>query len=137
VHSCPGGVQDATHSAGVDYAGLLPQLFELDVANFLSSDGQRTGPAARVRAGTQFNSPSLSDVRGRYRSNQSQIGISRRSLCSCAGSREIYSRPSAWHNRQLRICSILGDTSTARDLAFAKIAAHVKGTSLAERQITT
>jgi 5-methyltetrahydropteroyltriglutamate--homocysteine methyltransferase len=27
VHSCPGGDRDATHSAGVDYASLLPQLF--------------------------------------------------------------------------------------------------------------
>src|ERR1700751_4220678 len=30
VHSCPGGYWDATHSAAVDYAGLLPPLFELD-----------------------------------------------------------------------------------------------------------
>ncbi len=34
VHSCPGGDRDATHSAGVNYASLLPQLFELDVTNF-------------------------------------------------------------------------------------------------------
>jgi 5-methyltetrahydropteroyltriglutamate--homocysteine methyltransferase len=29
VHSCPGGDQDSTHSADVDYAELLPSLFEL------------------------------------------------------------------------------------------------------------
>src|SRR4030095_13521779 len=26
VHTCPGGDQDSTHSADVDYAGLLPDL---------------------------------------------------------------------------------------------------------------
>lgn len=34
VHSCPGGDQDATHSADVDYAELLPSLFQLRAGNF-------------------------------------------------------------------------------------------------------
>ena len=34
VHTCPGGDLDSTHSADVDYADLLPSLFELRVCNF-------------------------------------------------------------------------------------------------------
>jgi 5-methyltetrahydropteroyltriglutamate--homocysteine methyltransferase len=34
VHTCPGGDRDATHSAEVDYAGLLPALFRLHVGRF-------------------------------------------------------------------------------------------------------
>src|SRR5580765_7937226 len=34
VHTCPGGDLDSTHSADVDYAELLPSLFELMVGNF-------------------------------------------------------------------------------------------------------
>ena len=34
VHTCPGGDLDSTHSADVDYAELLPSLFELNVGNF-------------------------------------------------------------------------------------------------------
>jgi 5-methyltetrahydropteroyltriglutamate--homocysteine methyltransferase len=34
VHTCPGGDRDSTHSADVDYAELLPSLFELKVGNF-------------------------------------------------------------------------------------------------------
>ena len=34
VHTCPGGDQDSTHSADVDYAEILPSLFELKVTNF-------------------------------------------------------------------------------------------------------
>src|SRR6202011_4995626 len=35
VHTCPGSDRDSTHSADVDYADLLPSLFELRVGNFL------------------------------------------------------------------------------------------------------
>ena len=34
VHTCPGGDRDSTHSAQVDYAELLPSLFQLHVPNF-------------------------------------------------------------------------------------------------------
>jgi 5-methyltetrahydropteroyltriglutamate--homocysteine methyltransferase len=34
VHTCPGGDRDSTHSADVDYAELLPSLFQLQVGNF-------------------------------------------------------------------------------------------------------
>ena len=34
VHTCPGGDQDSTHSLDVDYAGLLPALFQLKAGNF-------------------------------------------------------------------------------------------------------
>ena len=34
VHTCPGGDRDATHSADVDYAGLLPALFRLRAGRF-------------------------------------------------------------------------------------------------------
>src|SRR5450755_760436 len=34
VHTCPGGDLDSTHSADVDYADLLPSLFQLKAGNF-------------------------------------------------------------------------------------------------------
>src|SRR5688572_17193889 len=34
IHTCPGGDCDSTHSADVDYAELLPSLFELRAGNF-------------------------------------------------------------------------------------------------------
>ena len=34
VHTCPGGDQDSTHSADVDYAALLPGLFRMNVDRF-------------------------------------------------------------------------------------------------------
>ncbi|MCI0603970.1 5-methyltetrahydropteroyltriglutamate--homocysteine methyltransferase, partial [bacterium] len=34
IHTCPGGDQDSTHSADVDYAQLLPELFQMEFGNF-------------------------------------------------------------------------------------------------------
>ena len=34
VHTFPEGDRDSTHSADVDYSGLLPSLFSLDVRTF-------------------------------------------------------------------------------------------------------
>ena len=34
VHTCPGGDLGSTHSADVDYADLLPRLFQLNAGNF-------------------------------------------------------------------------------------------------------
>src|SRR6202022_2689107 len=34
VHTCPGSDRDSTHSGEVDYAALLPSLFELMAGNF-------------------------------------------------------------------------------------------------------
>ena len=34
VHTCPGSDRDSTHSADIDYAELLPALFELKAGNF-------------------------------------------------------------------------------------------------------
>ena len=44
VHVCPGGDHDSTHSADVDYAGLLPHLFSMDAGRFylqLASESDR------------------------------------------------------------------------------------------------
>lgn len=46
VHTCPGADHDSTHSADVDYAELLPSLFELKVGNFyISMAAEKIGSA--------------------------------------------------------------------------------------------
>lgn len=35
IHTCPGGACDATHSADVDYAELLPSMFKMNAGYFL------------------------------------------------------------------------------------------------------
>ena len=53
VHTCPGGDQDSTHSADVDYAALLPELFTLKAGNvYMLSPASPTRRRARLIAGT-------------------------------------------------------------------------------------
>ena len=52
VHTCPGGDHDSTHSADVDYMGLLPGLFRLKVGRFyvqLASERDRRRVLAMIR----------------------------------------------------------------------------------------
>ena len=78
VHTCPGGDQDSTHSADVDYAELLPGLFRLDVDTFyvqLASEADRervlrllaehaTGNAAHLRRRDRPDRPTSRDAGG-------------------------------------------------------------------------
>ena len=50
VHSCPGGDHDSTHSADVDYAGLLPLLFELHAGAFYLEPAGERDPEAVLAA---------------------------------------------------------------------------------------
>ena len=57
VHTCPGSDRDSTHSADVDYAELLPSLFELQAGNFyvaLAGEPDRTRVLKIIR---QFLKP--------------------------------------------------------------------------------
>ena len=47
IHTCPGGDCDATHSADVDYADLLPSMFKMNAGTSLSSSRAR-----RTRSGS-------------------------------------------------------------------------------------
>ena len=52
VHTCPGGDHDSTHSADVDYTGLLPGLFRLRVGRFyvqLASEADRRRVLTTIR----------------------------------------------------------------------------------------
>src|SRR6202166_939643 len=52
VHTCPGGDHDSTHSADVDYKGLLPGLFRLKVGRFyvqLASEVDRRRVLTTIR----------------------------------------------------------------------------------------
>ena len=47
IHTCPGADRDSTHSAEVDYAELLPSLFELKAGNFYIALAGEKDPDAR------------------------------------------------------------------------------------------
>lgn len=135
VHSCPGGDRDATHSAAVDYAKLLPQLFELDVTNLYL---QMASEPARPRV--------LKMVQDLLRPHHRVfVGVIDPINATLESPEEVCARvmeaakfiPAAQLGTtdDCGFAPFLDDTSTARDLAFAKITARVQGTVLATRQL--
>ena len=131
VHTCPGGDWDSTHSADVDYAELLPELFRIKAGRFyvqLASEPDRRRvlavikehlPAdARIFIGvTDSIDPRVEtpeEVRDRVLEAAEFIPVDRLGTCDDCG-----------------FAPFADDTSTSRDTAFAKIAARVEGTKLA------
>jgi 5-methyltetrahydropteroyltriglutamate--homocysteine methyltransferase len=131
VHTCPGGDQDSTHSADVDYALLLPDLFTLRAGRFyiqLASELDRPrvlalirdhAPAdARIFVGVidpidpRIETPE--EVRDRVLEAAEFIPSRRLGTTDDCG-----------------FSPFGDDTSTARETAFRKIEARVRGTALA------
>jgi len=136
VHVCPGGDYDSTHSADVDYAGLLPDLFQLNVGRFylqMASEPDRKRVLQMVRSLLQPNHTLFVGV----------IDPSNPSVETPAQVCErVLEAASVLPVAQLGTTDDCGfapfadDTSTARDIAFRKIRARVEGTELAARQLS-
>ena len=135
VHTCPGGDRDSTHSAEVDYADLLPSLFQLKVGNFciaLAGEKDRQHvlriirkylkPEHRVFVGVvapidpHIETPE--EVRDRVLEAAEFIPIEQLGTTDDCG-----------------FSPFSDDTSTTRDTAFAKIRSRVLGTALAAQQL--
>jgi 5-methyltetrahydropteroyltriglutamate--homocysteine methyltransferase len=131
VHTCPGADCDSTHSSEVDYATLLPSLFQLKAGNFyIALAGERDrvhvlkiirehiGPEHRVFVGVvspidpRIETPQ--EVRDRILEAAEYIPIEQLGTTDDCG-----------------FAPFCDDTSTSRDTAFAKIAARVAGNALA------
>jgi 5-methyltetrahydropteroyltriglutamate--homocysteine methyltransferase len=135
VHTCPGGDHDSTHSADVDYLGLLPSLFRLNVGRFyiqlasepdrrrvLSSIRSLLKPGQRLFAGvTDPINPrveSAEEVRDRVLEAAEFIPIESLGTTDDCG-----------------FSPFADDTSTSRDTAFAKIRNRVEGTTMAAQAL--
>jgi 5-methyltetrahydropteroyltriglutamate--homocysteine methyltransferase len=131
VHTCPGGDRDSTHSAEIDYAELLPSLFELEAGNFyiaLAGEKDRVHalkiirdhmkPNQRIFVGVvapidpRVETPE--EIRDRILEAARYIPVERLGTTDDCG-----------------FSPFSDDTSTSRETAFDKIRARVEGTALA------
>ena len=134
VHSCPGGDQDSTHSADVDYAELLPTLCRLNVGSFyvqLASEADRV-PALRIlgeRAGNRRIFVGVTDPIDPRVETAEEV---RDRVLEAAR----FIDPSHLGTTDDCGFSPFGDdASTSRDTAFAKIQARISGTALASQAL--
>jgi 5-methyltetrahydropteroyltriglutamate--homocysteine methyltransferase len=132
VHTCPGGDRDSTHSADVPYEELLPLLFSLHAGSFFlefAAEPDRAAllelirdelrPGQRVHLGvTDVLDPRVEtaeEVRDLVLEAAAVIPVAQLGTTDDCG-----------------FSPFGDDTSTAREIAFAKIRARVEGTRLAE-----
>jgi 5-methyltetrahydropteroyltriglutamate--homocysteine methyltransferase len=133
VHTCPGGDLDSTHSADVDYAELLPSLFELKVTNFyIALAGEQDRPHV-LKIIREYMKPDQRIFAGVVAPINPHIETPEE-ICE-----RIIEAANYIPIEQLGTTDDCGfspfcdDMSTTRDTAFAKIRARVQGTSLAEK----
>ena len=135
VHVCPGGDHDSTHSADVDYAGLLPDLFQMNVGRFYLQMASEPDRKRVLRLISQLLQPhqvvfvgvidpihpmveTAAQVRDRVLEAASILPVAQLGTTDDCG-----------------FSPFADDTSTARDIAFSKIRARVDGTELAAREL--
>jgi 5-methyltetrahydropteroyltriglutamate--homocysteine methyltransferase len=135
VHSCPGGDHDSTHSADINYADLLPFLFELNAGNFYLE-----------YAGEKNKEVVLESIRGNIRPDQNVfLGVTnvldprvetpeevRDTILEAA---EVISPSQLGTTDDCGFSPFADDLSTSRDTAFAKIKSRIEGTKLAEEKL--
>jgi 5-methyltetrahydropteroyltriglutamate--homocysteine methyltransferase len=131
VHTCPGGDQDSTHSADVDYGELLPTLFELKAGRFyiqLASERDRPRVLGIIKEHATAGQRVFVGVIDPISSTVETPEEVRDRVLEAAEYIPL---------RQLGTTDDCGfspfgdDTSTTRDTAFEKIRARVAGTALA------
>ncbi|HJW75403.1 MAG TPA: cobalamin-independent methionine synthase II family protein [Thermoleophilia bacterium] len=135
VHTCPGGDWDSTHSADVDYAQLLPSLFEHKAGSFfiqLASESDRARVLAIIGEHLKEGQTAFvgvidpldprvetpEEVRDRVLAAARYIPLDRLGSTDDCG-----------------FSPFGDDTSTSRETAFAKVRARVEGTDLAAQQL--
>jgi 5-methyltetrahydropteroyltriglutamate--homocysteine methyltransferase len=133
VHTCPGADRDSTHSAEVDYADLLPSLFELKATNFyiqLASERDRKRVLKMIREFAKEEQrifvgvidpvdphvETPEEVKERVLEAAEYITLDRLGTTDDCG-----------------FAPFSDDTSRSRDTAFEKIRSRVVGTALAAK----
>lgn len=131
VHTCPGGDHDSTHSADVDYTGLLPSLFRLNAGRFyiqLASEPDRPRVLNAVRQHLKPGQVLFVGVTDPINPRLETPEEVRDRVLEAA---KIIPVESLGTTDDCGFSPFADDTSTSRDTAFAKVKSRVEGTLMA------
>ncbi|MGE0042535.1 MAG: cobalamin-independent methionine synthase II family protein [Vicinamibacterales bacterium] len=135
VHTCPGGDRDSTHSAEVDYAGLLPSLFELKAGNFfiaLAGERDRVGVLEMIRDTLR---PWQRAFVGVVNVLDPRVDTAEEVCDRVLEAAEYIPFEQLGTTDDCGYAPFCDDVSTTRDVAFAKIRARVDGTAMAAARL--
>jgi len=131
VHTCPGGDRDSTHSSDVDYAELLPSLFQLNAGNlYIALAGERNRPSV-LRTIRRYLRPDQKIFVGVIAPIDPHIETAEEVRDRVLEAAEYIPVEQLGTTDDCGFSPFCDDTSTTREKAFAKIRARVLGTALA------
>lgn len=131
VHTCPGGDRDSTHSADVDYADLLPSLFELKAGNFYVALAGEKEPERVLKIIRDYMKPGQRIFIGVIDPLDPHVETAQEVCERVLQAAKYIPLAQLGSTDDCGFAPFCDDTSTSRDIAFAKIAARVAGTRLA------
>jgi 5-methyltetrahydropteroyltriglutamate--homocysteine methyltransferase len=133
VHVCPGGDHDSTHSADIDYAGLLPDLFQMNVGRFYLQMASETDKRRVLGIVRRLMRPNHTIFVGVIDPINSRIETATEVRDRVLEAASILPVAQLGTTDDCGFAPFADDTSTAREIAFSKIRARVEGTMLAAR----
>ncbi len=133
VHTCPGADRDSTHSADVDYAALLPSLFQLNVGNFYIALAGESDPERVLQTIRKYMSPGQRIFVGVVAPIDPRIETPEVVRDRVLQALEYIPLEQLGSTDDCGFSPFSDDTSTSRDTAFAKIRARVLGTAMADQ----
>ena len=135
IHTCPGGDRDSTHSADVDYADLLPSLFQLKAGNFYVALAGEKDRLRVLRIIAQHLKPDQRVFVGVVAPIDPRIETAQEVRDLVLQAAEHIPIDQLGTTDDCGFAPFCDDTSTSRDTAFAKICARVEGTAMAAQQL--
>lgn len=135
VHTCPGSDRDSTHSGDVDYAELLPRLFELNVGYFCIALAGERDRVRVLKAIRQYMKPDRRIFVGVISPIDPRVDTAEEVRDRVIEAAKYIPLEQLGTTDDCGFAPFSDDTSTSRDTAFAKIEARVRGTALAAELI--
>ncbi|HEX3374311.1 MAG TPA: 5-methyltetrahydropteroyltriglutamate--homocysteine methyltransferase [Edaphobacter sp.] len=135
VHVCPGGDRDSTHSADVDYASLLPDLFQLKTGRFYLQMASEPDRKRVLRIVSQLLQPNHTIFIGVIDPINPTVETPEQVRDRIIETASIISVAQLGTTDDCGFSPFADDVSTARETAFRKIQARVEGTELAARKL--
>jgi 5-methyltetrahydropteroyltriglutamate--homocysteine methyltransferase len=135
VHTCPGADKDSTHSADVDYAELLPSLFELKAGNFYIAMACERDPERSPKIVARYLKPDQRAFIGVIDVIDPRVETPEEVCARVLEAARYIPRAQLGTTDDCGFSPFCDDDSTDRATAFAKIRARVAGTALASLQL--
>ncbi|MBA3484195.1 MAG: cobalamin-independent methionine synthase II family protein [Pirellulales bacterium] len=131
VHTCPGSDCDSTHSADVDYAELLPSLFQLQAGNFYIALAGEPDPVRVLEIIRDHMKPDQQVFVGVVAPIDPRVETPEEIRDRVLQAADFIPIEQLGTTDDCGFSPFCDDTTTTRDKAFAKIRSRVLGTALA------